>query len=210
MSRLFCFVFKLYIKIHNIYFVKCFYQVLDVFWWWSCCLPGSYRASCCLQTMWEILFLNFFITPFQSVILRPHIITFFNNKLIFFAVKKLWRDIEDETLQLQMKEYLHVYPNPIAVVLRAGQDTKAIRNGKFESCTVLQLDGSLLQICFKVRINPLWDARFLCERETHLSSTSGQFNWHTRGPNTARQSSSSGPRKSTVRRSHIRLKLILH
>ncbi len=86
-------------------------------------------------------------------------------------MKKVWRDIEDETLQLQVKEYLHVYPNPIAVVLRAGQDTKAIRNGKFESCTVLELDGSLIQIGFKVKINPLWDARFLCEPGTHLSST---------------------------------------
>uniref|UniRef100_A0A673I9R2 [histone H3]-lysine(4) N-trimethyltransferase n=1 Tax=Sinocyclocheilus rhinocerous TaxID=307959 RepID=A0A673I9R2_9TELE len=64
-------------------------------------------------------------------------------------LKKVWKDIEDEKLQLQVKEYLRVYPNPIAVVLRAGQDTKAIRNGKFETCTVLQLDGSLIQICFK-------------------------------------------------------------
>lgn len=87
MSRLFCFVFKLYIKIHNIYFVKCFYQVLDVFWWRSCGLPGSSRASCCLQTMWAILFLNFFITPFQSVILRPHIITFFIINFLFYFLQ---------------------------------------------------------------------------------------------------------------------------
>ncbi|XP_043074273.1 histone-lysine N-methyltransferase SETDB1-A isoform X2 [Puntigrus tetrazona] len=69
--------------------------------------------------------------------------------LVCRQLKKVWKDIEDETLQLQVKEYLSVYPNPIAVVLRAGQDTKAIRNGKFEACTVLQLDGSLIQICFK-------------------------------------------------------------
>ncbi|XP_016299844.1 histone-lysine N-methyltransferase SETDB1-A-like isoform X3 [Sinocyclocheilus anshuiensis] len=64
-------------------------------------------------------------------------------------LKKVWKDIEDETLQLQVKEYLRVYPNPIAVVLRVGQDTMAMRNGNFEACTVLQLDGSLIQICFK-------------------------------------------------------------
>ncbi|XP_016146613.1 histone-lysine N-methyltransferase SETDB1-A-like isoform X2 [Sinocyclocheilus grahami] len=64
-------------------------------------------------------------------------------------LKKVWKDIEDETLQLQVKEYLRVYPNPIAVVLRVGQDTMAMQNGNFEACTVLQLDGSLIQICFK-------------------------------------------------------------
>lgn len=64
-------------------------------------------------------------------------------------LKKVWRDIEDETNRAQVKEYLRVYPNPIAVVLRIGQDTKAVRNGKFEACTVLQLDGSLIQICYK-------------------------------------------------------------
>ncbi|XP_052440079.1 histone-lysine N-methyltransferase SETDB1-A-like isoform X3 [Carassius gibelio] len=69
--------------------------------------------------------------------------------LVCKQLKKVWKDIENEKLQLQVKEYLRVYPNPIAVVLRAGQDTRAIRNGKFESCTVLQLDGSLIQICFK-------------------------------------------------------------
>ncbi|XP_048058537.1 histone-lysine N-methyltransferase SETDB1-A isoform X2 [Megalobrama amblycephala] len=64
-------------------------------------------------------------------------------------VRKVWRDIEDEACRSQVKEYLRVYPNPIAVVLRIGQDTRAVRNDKFESCTVLQLDGSLIQICFK-------------------------------------------------------------
>ncbi|XP_051949225.1 histone-lysine N-methyltransferase SETDB1-A-like [Xyrauchen texanus] len=64
-------------------------------------------------------------------------------------MKKVWKDIEDETVQLEVKEYLCFYPNPIAVVLRAGQETKAERNGTFETCTVLQLDGSLIQICFK-------------------------------------------------------------
>ncbi|XP_051727894.1 histone-lysine N-methyltransferase SETDB1-A isoform X2 [Ctenopharyngodon idella] len=64
-------------------------------------------------------------------------------------LKKVWRDIEDEACRSQVKEYLRVYPNPIAVVLRIGQDTRAVRNDKFESCTVLQLDGSLIQICFK-------------------------------------------------------------
>ncbi|XP_051527696.1 histone-lysine N-methyltransferase SETDB1-A-like isoform X2 [Myxocyprinus asiaticus] len=64
-------------------------------------------------------------------------------------MKKVWKDIEDETVQLEVKEYLCFYPNPIAVVLRVGQETKAERNGRFEPCTVLQLDGSLIQICFK-------------------------------------------------------------
>ncbi|ROI82007.1 Histone-lysine N-methyltransferase SETDB1-A [Anabarilius grahami] len=64
-------------------------------------------------------------------------------------LKNVWRDIEDEKNRLQVKEYLRVYPKPIAVVLRIGQDTKAMRNGKFEECTVLQLDGSLIQICYK-------------------------------------------------------------
>ncbi|XP_067281473.1 histone-lysine N-methyltransferase SETDB1-A isoform X1 [Pseudorasbora parva] len=63
--------------------------------------------------------------------------------------KKVWRDIENEATRALVKEYLRVYPNPIAVVLRIGQDTKAVRNGEFEACTVLQLDGSLIQICYK-------------------------------------------------------------
>lgn len=66
-------------------------------------------------------------------------------------MKKVWRDIEDEECRAQMKEYMRVFPNPIAVVLRIGQDTKAVRNGKFETCTVLQLDGSLIQVCYKVK-----------------------------------------------------------
>ncbi|KAK9965900.1 hypothetical protein ABG768_004965 [Culter alburnus] len=64
-------------------------------------------------------------------------------------LKKVWRDIEDEKNRLQVKEYLRVYPKPIAVALCIGQDTKVMRNGKFEECTVLQLDGSLVQICYK-------------------------------------------------------------
>ncbi|XP_051519584.1 histone-lysine N-methyltransferase SETDB1-A-like [Myxocyprinus asiaticus] len=64
-------------------------------------------------------------------------------------IKRVWKDIEDETVQLEVKEYLYLFPNPIAVVLRVGQDTKAERNGRFEPCTVLQMDGSLIQICFK-------------------------------------------------------------
>lgn len=63
--------------------------------------------------------------------------------------KKVWRDIKDESSRRQVKDYLQVYPNPIAVVLRLGQETKAVRNGQFEDCTVLQLDGSLVQICYK-------------------------------------------------------------
>ncbi|XP_056335786.1 histone-lysine N-methyltransferase SETDB1-A isoform X2 [Danio aesculapii] len=63
--------------------------------------------------------------------------------------KKVWRDIKDESSRKQVKDYLQVYPNPIAVVLRLGQETKAVRNGQFEDCTVLQLDGSLVQICYK-------------------------------------------------------------
>lgn len=63
--------------------------------------------------------------------------------------KKVWREIKDESSRKQVKDYLQVYPNPIAVVLRLGQETKAVRNGQFEDCTVLQLDGSLVQICYK-------------------------------------------------------------
>ncbi|XP_065143921.1 histone-lysine N-methyltransferase SETDB1-A isoform X2 [Paramisgurnus dabryanus] len=69
--------------------------------------------------------------------------------LVCKQLKKVWRDIDDETCSSQVKEYLRVYPNPIAVVLRVGQDTKAERDGKFQACTVDQLDGSLIQICFK-------------------------------------------------------------
>nr|XP_055074967.1 histone-lysine N-methyltransferase SETDB1-A isoform X1 [Misgurnus anguillicaudatus] len=69
--------------------------------------------------------------------------------LVCKQLKKVWRDIDDETCRSQVKEYLRVYPNPIAVVLRVGQDTKAERDGKFEPCTVDQLDGSLIQISFK-------------------------------------------------------------
>ncbi|KAA0710143.1 Histone-lysine N-methyltransferase SETDB1-A [Triplophysa tibetana] len=71
-------------------------------------------------------------------------------------LKHVWKDIEDETCRSQVKEYLGVYPNPIAVVLRIGQDTKAKRNGKFESCSVHQLDGSLVQISYKSDNHKEW------------------------------------------------------
>ncbi|TRY65109.1 hypothetical protein DNTS_009666 [Danionella cerebrum] len=63
-------------------------------------------------------------------------------------VQKVWREIKDKSLRNQVKEYIEVYPNPISVVLRIGQDTKVERNGQFESSKVLQLDGSLIQISF--------------------------------------------------------------
>ncbi|XP_016133315.1 histone-lysine N-methyltransferase SETDB1-A-like isoform X3 [Sinocyclocheilus grahami] len=88
-------------------------------------------------------FLLFFDDGYAAYLALPDL------HIVCKQLNKVWKDIEDEKLQLQVKEYLRVYPNPIAVVLRAGQDTKAIRNGKFETCTVLQLDGSLIQICFK-------------------------------------------------------------
>ncbi|KAI7799039.1 histone-lysine N-methyltransferase SETDB1-A [Triplophysa rosa] len=76
--------------------------------------------------------------------------------LVCKQIKHVWKDIEDETCRSQVKEYLSVYPNPIAVVLRIGQDTKAKRNGKFESCSVHQLDGSLVQICYKSDNHKEW------------------------------------------------------
>ncbi|XP_073678229.1 histone-lysine N-methyltransferase SETDB1-A isoform X2 [Garra rufa] len=88
-------------------------------------------------------FLVFFDDGLAAYLALPEL------RVVCKQLKKVWRDIEDETCQSQVKEYLRVYPNPVAVVLRVGQDTKAMRNGKFEACTVLQLDGSLIQICFK-------------------------------------------------------------
>lgn len=60
-------------------------------------------------------------------------------------------DIEDETWRAELEEYLQAYPNPIFVVMRVGQDSKVERNGRMELCSVTQVDGSLIEICYKVR-----------------------------------------------------------
>lgn len=67
------------------------------------------------------------------------------------AVTSMFDDIEDETWRAELEEYLQTYPNPIFVVMRVGQDCKVDRNGHIELCTVTQVDGSLIEICYQVR-----------------------------------------------------------
>lgn len=66
-------------------------------------------------------------------------------------VKKMSDDIDDKVWRAEVEEYLQAYPNPIFVVMRVGQDSKVERDGQLELCTVTQVDGSLIQICYKVR-----------------------------------------------------------
>lgn len=66
-------------------------------------------------------------------------------------VNHMTEDIEDEVWRAEVEEYLQAYPNPIFVVMRVGQDCKVERSGRMELCTIIQVDGSLIEICYKVR-----------------------------------------------------------
>ncbi|KAI4886848.1 hypothetical protein NFI96_021447, partial [Prochilodus magdalenae] len=68
--------------------------------------------------------------------------------LICKPCKNIYEDIEDEGPRIEVEEYLKAYPNPIFVVVRVGQESKAERDGKWEDCTISQVDGSLIQICY--------------------------------------------------------------
>ncbi|KAL7826326.1 hypothetical protein AOLI_G00315350 [Acnodon oligacanthus] len=68
--------------------------------------------------------------------------------LVCKPLKNIYEDIEDEGPRTEVEEYLKAYPNPIFVVVRVGQESKAERDGKWEDCTISQVDGGLIQICY--------------------------------------------------------------
>ncbi|KAL7883134.1 hypothetical protein SRHO_G00007920 [Serrasalmus rhombeus] len=68
--------------------------------------------------------------------------------LICKPLKNIYEDIEDEGPRIEVEEYLKAYPNPIFVVVRVGQESKAERDGIWEDCTISQVDGGLIQICY--------------------------------------------------------------
>lgn len=70
--------------------------------------------------------------------------------LCLFVVQNMSEDLEDEACRADIEEYLQTYPNPIFVVMRVGQDVRVDCDGQFKSCTISQLDGSLIQVCYKV------------------------------------------------------------
>ncbi|KAK1805370.1 hypothetical protein P4O66_019680 [Electrophorus voltai] len=72
------------------------------------------------------------------------------------TVKNVCEDIEDKACRMQVEEYLQAYPNPIFVVVQLGQESKAEREGKLESCTITQVDCSLIQVCYKKNEEKEW------------------------------------------------------
>ncbi|MCJ8749748.1 hypothetical protein PDJAM_G00179840 [Pangasius djambal] len=80
---------------------------------------------------------------------RPAYIALPDLHLVCKPMKNMSEDIEDEVWRAEVEEYLQAYPNPIFVVMRVGQDSKVERDGRMELCTVCQVDGSLIQICYK-------------------------------------------------------------
>lgn len=88
-----------------------------------------------------------------SVCVLSRLLFFQRTSLAFrlSAVKNMSDDIEDIVWRAEVEEYLQAYPNPIFVVMRVGQESKVERNGNMELCTVIQVDGSLIQIRYKVR-----------------------------------------------------------
>ncbi|MCI4395535.1 hypothetical protein PGIGA_G00181730 [Pangasianodon gigas] len=80
---------------------------------------------------------------------RPAYIALPDLHLVYKPMKNMSEDIEDEVWRAEVEEYLQAYPNPIFVVMRVGQDSKVERDGQMELCTVCQVDGSLIQICYK-------------------------------------------------------------
>ncbi|XP_072531688.1 histone-lysine N-methyltransferase SETDB1-A [Salminus brasiliensis] len=68
--------------------------------------------------------------------------------LVCKPMKNMYEDIEDKMCRTEVEEYLQAYPNPIFVVVRVGQESKAERDGEWEDCTISQVDGSLIQICY--------------------------------------------------------------
>lgn len=88
-----------------------------------------------------------------SVCVLSRVLFFPRTSLAFrlSAVKNMSDDIEDKVWRADVEEYLQAYPNPIFVVMRVGQESNVERNGNMELCTVTQVDGSLIQIRYKVR-----------------------------------------------------------
>ncbi|XP_067285746.1 histone-lysine N-methyltransferase SETDB1-A-like isoform X2 [Pseudorasbora parva] len=119
-------------------------------------------------------------------------------------LKRVWRDIEDETNRLQVKEYLRVYPYPIILHLNIGQDTKAMRNGKFEACTVVQLDGSLIQICYKKDKQKEWvyKGSDLLEHIVNLKKCLAKENLQQTAPQKTQQLPQKKTQQSILQKSH--------
>ncbi|XP_022538725.2 histone-lysine N-methyltransferase SETDB1-A isoform X1 [Astyanax mexicanus] len=69
-------------------------------------------------------------------------------RLVCKTMKNVFEDIEDEMCRTEVVEYLKAYPNPIFVVVRVGQESKVERDGEWEDCTINQVDGSLVEICY--------------------------------------------------------------
>ncbi|XP_076865592.1 histone-lysine N-methyltransferase SETDB1-A isoform X2 [Brachyhypopomus gauderio] len=80
---------------------------------------------------------------------RPAYVALPDLHLVCTPLQNMCEDIEDEACRSQVEEYLRAYPNPIFVVVQVGQESKAERDGKMESCTINQVDGSLIQVCYK-------------------------------------------------------------
>ncbi|KAF5904308.1 histone-lysine N-methyltransferase SETDB1-A-like isoform X1, partial [Clarias magur] len=87
---------------------------------------------------------------------RPSYISLPDLHLVCKPMANMCEDIEDERWRADVEEYLKAYPNPIFVVMRAGQDTNVERDGHLEGCSVIQLDGSLIQVCYKKNKDKEW------------------------------------------------------
>uniref|UniRef100_A0A4W4ERA1 [histone H3]-lysine(4) N-trimethyltransferase n=1 Tax=Electrophorus electricus TaxID=8005 RepID=A0A4W4ERA1_ELEEL len=76
---------------------------------------------------------------------RPAYVALPDLHLVCTPLKNVCEDIEDKACRMQVEEYLQAYPNPIFVVVQLGQESKAECEGKLESCTITQVDCSLIQ-----------------------------------------------------------------
>ncbi|XP_062867037.1 histone-lysine N-methyltransferase SETDB1-A isoform X2 [Trichomycterus rosablanca] len=88
-------------------------------------------------------FLVFFDDGHSAYIALPDL------HLVCKPVTNVCDDIDDKEWHDEMKEYLQSYPNPIFVVMRVGQESKALRDGKMEPCVITQVDSSLIEVKYK-------------------------------------------------------------
>ncbi|XP_026858102.2 histone-lysine N-methyltransferase SETDB1-A isoform X2 [Electrophorus electricus] len=87
---------------------------------------------------------------------RPAYVALPDLHLVCTPLKNVCEDIEDKACRMQVEEYLQAYPNPIFVVVQLGQESKAECEGKLESCTITQVDCSLIQVCYKKNEEKEW------------------------------------------------------
>ncbi|KAI5087309.1 histone-lysine N-methyltransferase SETDB1-A [Silurus meridionalis] len=87
---------------------------------------------------------------------RPAYIALPDLHLVCKPMSNMSEDIEDEVWRAELDEYLQAYPNPVFVVMRVGQDSVVERGGQMEECTVTQLDGSLIQVCYRKEGEKEW------------------------------------------------------